>query len=79
MLDFIKIEFGLLSAQKRKVLIYIFLHLSKGKKLIYPLPLFINSSFSQGENQRVSPRYKEVKKINEKLKIVRFQLERIQD
>ena len=79
MLDFIKIEFRLLSSQKRKVRIYIFLHLSKGKKLIYPLPLFINSSFSQGENQRVSPRYKEVKKINEKLKIVRFQLERIQD
>jgi len=39
MLDFIKIEFGLLSAQKRKVQIYIFLHLSKGKKLSCPFPL----------------------------------------
>ena len=79
MLDFIKIEFGLLSAQKRKVRIYIFLHLSKGKKLISPLPLFINPSFWQGKNQRVSPRYKEVEKINEKLKIVRFQMKKIQD
>jgi integrase len=79
MLDFYKIEFGLLSAQKRKVRIYIFLHLSKGKKLSCPLPLFINPSFWQGKNQRVSPRYKEAEKINEKLKIVRFQLERTQD
>ena len=79
MLDFIKIEFGLLSAQKRKVRIYIFLHLSKGKKLSCALPLFINPSFWQGKNQRVSPQYKEAEKINEKLKIVRFQLERTQD
>ena len=79
MLDFIKIEFGLLSAQKRKVRIYIYLHLSKEKKLISPLPLFINPSFWQGKNQQVSPRYKEGEKINEKLKIVRFQLERMQD
>ena len=55
MLDFIKIEFGLLSAQKRKVRIYIFLHLSKGKKLSCPLPLFINPSFWLDKNQRVSP------------------------
>lgn len=41
MLDFIKIEFGLLSAQKRKVRIYIFLHLFKGKKLSCPL-LFLS-------------------------------------
>ena len=85
MLDFIKIEFGLLSVQKRKVRIYIFLHLSKGKKLSCPLPVFINPSFWQVKNQRVSPRYKEANKINEKLKIVRFQLgnvknlERIRD
>src|SRR5210317_603350 len=79
MLDFIKIEFGLLSAQKRKVRIYIFLHLSKGKKLSCPLPLFINPSFWQGKNQRVSPRYKEAEKINEKLKIVRFQIRKTQD
>ena len=79
MLDFIKIEFGLLSAQKRKVRIYIFLHLSKGKKLSCPLPLFINPSFWQDKNQRVSPRYKEAEKINEKLKIVRFQLSKTQD
>jgi hypothetical protein len=79
MLDFYKIEFGLFSAQKRKVRIYIFLHLSKGKKLTSPLPLFINPSFWQGKNQRVSPRYKEAEKINEKLKIVQFQLERTQD
>mgnify|MGYP000625086690 CR=1 FL=1 len=79
MLDFIKIEFGLLSAQKRKVRIYIFLHLSKGKKLSCPLPLFINPSFWQDKNQRVSPQYKEAEKINEKLKIVRFQLSKTQD
>jgi len=79
MLDFTKIEFGLLSAQKRKVRIYIFLHLSKGKKLSCPLPLFINPSFWQGKNQRVSPRYKEAEKINEKLKIVRFQLSKTLD
>jgi len=79
MLDFIKIEFGLLSVQKRKVRIYIFLHLSKGKKLISPLPLFINPSFWHDKNQRVSPRYKEAEKINEKLKIVRFQLLKTQD
>ena len=85
MLDFIKIKFGLLSVQKRKVRIYIFLQVSKGKKLSCPLPVFINPSFWQVKNQRVSPRYKEANKINEKLKIVRFQLgnvehlERIRD
>ena len=79
MLDFIKIEFGLLSAQKRKVRIYIFLHLSKVKKLSCPLPLFINPSFWQDKNQRVSPRYKEAEKINEKLKTVRFQMQKIED
>jgi integrase len=79
MLDFIKIEFGLLSVQKRKVRIYIFLHLSKGKKLSCPLPVFINPSFWQVKNQRVSPRYKEANKINEKLKIVRFQLGNVKD
>ena len=79
MLDFYKIEFGLLSAQKRKVRIYIFLHLSKGKKLSCPLPLFINPSFWQNKNQRVSPRYKEAEKINEKLKIVRFQMQKTHD
>ena len=77
MLDFIKIEFGLLSVQKRKVRIYIFLHLSKGKKLSCSLPLFINPSFWQNKNQRVSPRYKEAEKINEKLKIVRFQIQKL--
>jgi integrase len=79
MLDFIKIEFGLLSTKKRKVRIYIFLHLSKGKKLISPLPLFINPSFWQDKNQQVSPRYKEAEKINEKLKIVRFQICKVED
>ncbi len=79
MLDFIKIEFGLLSVQKRKVRIYIFLQVSKGKKLSYPLPVFINPSFWQVKNQRVSPRYKEASKINEKLKIVRFQLCNVKD
>ena len=79
MLDFIKIEFGLLSTQKRKVRIYIFLQLSKGKKLSCPLPLFINPSFWQDKNQRVSPRYNEAGKINEKLKIVRYQIKKIED
>ena len=78
MLDFFKIEFGLFSAQKRKVRIYIFLHLSKGKKFSSPLPLFINPSFLQYKNQRVSPRYKEAEKINEKLKIVHFQIKKLQ-
>jgi len=55
------------------------LHLSKGKKLSYPLPLFINPSFWQDKNQPVSFRYKEVEKFNEKLKIVRFQLENTKD
>ena len=76
MLDFIKIEFGLLSAQKRKVRIYIFLQLSKGKKLSCPLPVFINPSFWQDKNQRVSPRYKKAEKINKKLKIFRFQIKK---
>jgi hypothetical protein len=79
MLDFIKIEFGLLSAQKRKVRIYIFLHLSNGKKFRYPLPVFINPSFWQVKNQGVSPRHKEASKINEKLKILRFQLGNVKD
>jgi integrase len=79
MLDFYKTEFGLLSTQKRKIRIYIFLHLSKGKKLSCPLPLFINPSFWQDKNQRVSPRYKEAEKINEKLKIVRFQIRKVED
>ncbi len=51
MLDFIKMEFGLSSVQKRKVQIYIFLHLLKEKKLSSPLPLFINPSFCQAKNQ----------------------------
>ena len=68
MLDFIKKEFGLLSVQKRKVRIYIFLHLSKGKKLISPLPIFINPSFRKDKNQQVSPQNKEAEMINEKLK-----------
>jgi hypothetical protein len=79
MLDIIKIEFGLLSAKKRKVRIYIFLHLPKGKKLNCPLPLFINPSFWQDKNQQVSPRYIEASNINEKLKIVRFQIRKIED
>ena len=79
MLDFYKIKFGLLSAQKRKVRIYIFLHHSKGKKLSCPLPLFINPSFWQDKNQRVSPRYKDAGNINEKLKIVRFQIRKVED
>ena len=79
MLDFIKIEFGLLSTKKSKVRIYIFLHLSKGKKLNCPLPLFINPSFWEAKNQRVSPRYKEASNINEKLKIVSFQIQKMQD
>jgi hypothetical protein len=79
MLDIIKIEFGLLSAKKRKVRIYIFLHLPKGKKLNCPLPLFINPSFWQDKNQQVSHRYKEAEKINEKLKIVCFQICKVED
>ena len=79
MLDFTKIEFGLLSAQKSKLRIYIFLHLSKGKKLSSPLPLFINPSFWQDKNQRVSTRYKEADRINEKLKIVCFQIQKLKD
>ena len=79
MLDFTKIEFGLLSAQKRKVRIYIFLHLSKGKKLSCPLPVFINPIFWQDKNQLVSPQFKEAEKINEKLKIVRFQIRKAED
>jgi integrase len=79
MLDFIKIEFGLLSTKKSKVRIYIFLHLSKGKKLNCPLPLFINPSFWQNKNQQVIPIYKEAEKINEKLKIVRFQICKVGD
>jgi hypothetical protein len=79
MLDFYKIEFGLLSAQKRKVRIYIFLLLSNGKKLSCPLPLFINPSFWQDKNQRISFRYKGAEMINEKLKIVRFQIRKVED
>jgi len=56
MLGFIKIEFGLLSDQKRNVQFYIFLDLSKVKKLSSPLPLFINPSYWQDKNQQVSPR-----------------------
>ena len=68
-----------MSAQKRKIQIYIFFRFSKRKKLISPLPLFINRSFWKDKNQRVSTRYKEAEKINEKLKIVRFQLQKLQD
>ena len=55
------------------------MRLSNGKKLSSPLPLFINPSFLKDKNQRVRPRCKEANKINEKLKIVRFQLEKTQD
>jgi hypothetical protein len=68
MLDFIKIEFGLLLAQKRKVRIYIFLHLSKGKKLISPLPLFINSSFWQVKISGLVPNIKMRKSSMKNLK-----------
>jgi len=55
------------------------LHLSKGKKLSCSLPLFINPNFWQGKNQWVIPQNKEAEKINEKLKIVRFQILKIED
>ena len=68
MLDFIKIEFGLLSAQKRKVRIYIFLHLSKGTKFSSPLPLYINPSFWQDKISGLVPDTKRQKRSMKNLK-----------
>ena len=71
MLDFPKIEFRLLSIQKRKVRIYIFFHVSVRKKFKSPLPLYINPSFWDTKKQEVFSSYKLSKKINENLKIIR--------
>ena len=76
MLDFPKIEFHLLSIQKRKVRIYIFFHVSVRKKFKSPLPLYINPSFWDTKKQEVISSYKLSKKINENLKIIRDQLEK---
>ena len=76
MLDFPKIEFRLLSIQKRKVRIYIFFHVSVRKKFKSPLPLFINPSFWDAKKQEVISSYKLSKMINENLKIIRDLLEK---
>ena len=68
MLDFIKIEFGLLSAQKRKVRIYIFLHLSKGKKLSSLLPLLSIPVFDKIKITGLVPDIKRKKRSMKNLK-----------
>jgi len=72
MLGFIKIEFGLLSDQKRNVQFYIFLDLSKVKKLSSPLPLFINPNYWQDKNQRLAPDKKRRKRLMKSLKYFVF-------
>ena len=68
-----------MSVQKRKVRIYIIMRLSKGKNLVILCHFLSIPVFGKKKNQRVSPRYKEAKKINEKLNTVHFQIRKIDD
>ena len=76
MLNCPKLEYHLLSKERRKVRIYLILRLHLRKKFEAPLPLFINPSFWDAKNKRVKLHYRDSYEINNKLLIVKDQLEK---
>jgi len=75
MLYYPKLEYQLLSKERRKVRIYLILRLHLRKKFEAPLPLFINPSYWDAKNERVRLHYRDSYEINNKLLIVKDQLE----
>ena len=76
MLYYPKLEYHLLSKERRKVRIYLILRLHLRKKFEAPLPLFINPSFWDAKKEQVKLHYKDSYEINNKLLIVKDQLEK---
>ena len=76
MLYYPKLEYQLLSNERRKVRIYLILRLHLRKKFEAPLPLLINPSFWDAKNERVKLHYRDSYEINNKLLIVKDQLEK---
>jgi len=74
MLYYPKLEYQLLSKERRKVRIYLILRLHLRKKFEAPLPLFINPSYWDAKNERVKLHYRDSHEINNKLLIVKDQL-----
>ena len=77
MLYYPKLEYHLLSKKRRKVRIYLILRLHLRKKFEAPLPLFINPSFWDAKKEQVKLHYKDSYEINNKLLIVKDQLEKM--
>ena len=76
MLYYPKLEYQLLSKERRKVRIYLILRLHLRKKFEAPLPLYINPSFWDAKNEQVKIHYRDSYEINNKLLIVKNQLEK---
>ena len=76
MLYYPKLEYQLISKEGRKVRIYLILRLHLRKKFEAPLPLFINTSYWDAKNERVKLHYRDSYEINNKLLIVKDQLEK---
>ena len=76
MLCFPKLEYQLRSKERRKVRIYLILRLHLRKKFEAPLPLYINPSYWDTINERVKLHYRDSYEINNKLLIVKDQLEK---
>ena len=76
MLYFPKLEYQLLSKEIRKVRIYLILRLHLRKKFEAPLPLFVNPSYWDAKNERVKLDYRDSFEMNNKVLIVKDQLEK---
>ena len=76
MLYYPKLEYKLLSKERRKVRIYLILKLHLRKKFEAPLPLYINPSYWDAKNEKVKLHYKGSYEMNNKLLIVKNQLEK---
>ena len=76
MLYYPKLEYQLLSKERRKVRIYLILRLHLRKKFEAPLPLFINPSYWDAKNERVKLHYRDSFELDNKLLIVKDQLEK---
>ena len=71
-----KLEYQLIFKERRKVRIYLILRLHLRKKFEAPLPLFINPSYWDAKNERVKLHYRDSFELNNKLLIVKDQLEK---
>ena len=71
-----KLEYQLIFKESIKVRIYLILRLHLRKKFEAPLPLFINPSYWDAKNERVKLHYRDSFELNNKLLIVKDQLEK---